>query len=187
MLQQHLSEPQWWIGAVLVLGFFLVMWRYAKRPRHAPLDWDYCYDFVCEPAGAANPELARSFAAMLEGAKHAMGETAGEAAGEDAYLLRLAVMNRGGLSIAAADHLRPLTVAFPAGARMIDARYVEHFGPAPDTPPAVSVHERGFDVAPFDLPVNCALVFQAIVIGAARPSVVDGGIEGQPAIGTLGP
>jgi hypothetical protein len=62
---------------------------------------------------------------------------------------------------------------------------VEHFGQAPDEAPAITTYERGVEIQPFDLPVNCALVFQLIVAGADGPSLVDGGIEGQPAIGKL--
>lgn len=177
MLQEHLSEPQWWIGAVLVLGFFLVMWRFARRPKHVPLTWDYCYDYVAEPAAAANPELAESFAGMLA--------ELDPTARAEGTLIRFAVMNRGGLSIAADDHIRPLTVAFPPDARLVAARYVEHFGPAPAAPPEITEYERGIEIAPFDLPVGCALVLQIVVVGAEGPQLVDGGIDGQPAIEKL--
>ena len=177
MLADHLSEPNLWIGLAAVGLFFLVMWRFRRRPRTAPLEWDFCYDYVSEPADGANPELRRAFAPLLE----ALGpdETAG------AQLVRLAVMNRGGLRIEPEHHLRSLTVTFPADARLVAAELDEPFGPAPDAVPEMLRHARGVELAPFELPVGCALVVNMVVAGASAPQVVDGGIEGQPAIARL--
>jgi|GEM_PF-2812975 hypothetical protein len=177
MLLEHLNEPTWWIGAILVLGFFFAMWRMARKPKRIALNWDYCYDYVSEPLAGANPKLAESFADMLAEIP--------EGARAELHLIRVAAMNRGALGIQAQDHLRPLTVAFPEGTRLIDAAFVEVFGTDPETPPTLMKYERGIEITPFDLPTNCAMVFQLIVHGGGKPSYIDGGIEGQKAIRKL--
>lgn len=177
MLEEHLANPRAWFGALLVLGFFFLMWRFAAKPGPKKKSWDYSYEFVSEPADAANPELAESFASMLK--RLPTGKRRG------AHLIRLAVMNRGAWRIRAEDHLRPLTVAFPAHAKLLDAAFAESFGPAPERAPEMTRYERGVEIAPFEVPVDCALVFQLVVAGADAPSVVDGGIEGQAAIERL--
>ncbi len=177
MLADHLTDPDIWIGLAVVGLFFLAMWRFRRRPRAAPLEWDFCYDYVSEPADGANPELRRAFAPLLD----ALGpdETAG------AQLIRLAVMNRGSLRIEPAHHLRSLSVTYPPEARLVAAELDEPFGPAPDEPAEMLRHPRGIELAPFELPVGCALVVNMIVAGASAPQAVDGGIEGQPAIARL--
>ena len=129
MLLEHLTNPQWWIGAIFILGFFALMWRFARKPKGKALDWDYCYAFVAEKSDAANPQLSKCFKDMLKALpKGKRGSVT---------LIRLAVMNRGALSITAADHLRPLTVAFPKTAHMLAPQFIEAFGPEPETPPTL--------------------------------------------------
>lgn len=175
MLEEHLTNPRGWFGALLVLGFFFLMWKFARRPGAKPDRWDYSYDYVCEEAGTANEKLAETFAEMLGPLSRKDRERA--------HLIRLAVMNRGAWRIAPENHLRPLTVAFPPEAKLLAAEFVEAFGPEPEAPPEITLYERGIEVAPFELPVNCALVFQ--LVATAPPSVIDGGIEGQAAIKRL--
>jgi len=175
MFEEHLTNPRGWFGALLVLGFFFLMWKFARKPGVKAQTWEYSYDYVCERADAANETLAEPFQAMLA-ALNAKDR-------ERAHLIRLAVMNRGAWRIEPETHLRPLTVAFPKGAKLLAAEFVEAFGPEPEGTPAITRYERGIEVAPFDLPVNCALVFQ--LVATAPPSVIDGGIEGQAAIERL--
>ncbi|MEQ8602240.1 MAG: hypothetical protein RIB45_02890 [Marivibrio sp.] len=175
MFEEHLTNPRGWFGALLVLGFFFLMWKFARKPGAKPQTWEYSYDYVCERAEEANDKLAETFQAMLAALKPKERKRA--------HLIRLAVMNRGAWRIAPENHLRPLTVAFPQDARLLAAEFVEAFGPAPEGTPQITRYERGIEVAPFDLPVNCALVFQ--LVATAPPSVIDGGIEGQAAIERL--
>lgn len=177
MLAEQLDDPSLWVGLAAVGLFFLVMWRFRRRPTRAPLDRDVCYDYVSEPASAPNPELKAAFADLL--ADREPAELA------EAQLIRLAVMNRGGLRVDADQHLRPFTVTFAPGARLVAAELAEPFGPAPEALPALTRGERSLEVAPFDLPVDCALVFNMIVVGARAPQAVDGGIAGQPAFARL--
>lgn len=170
---QHLSDPGAWFAAAVLLGFFVLMWRFRPKPGSAALDWDFNYEYVAEPMDTGNTELKDRFEDMLP------ADTAG------VHLIRFAVMNRGKYRIQAADHLRPVTVAFPKEAALIAVRYDGCHGTEPERPPAVEIYERGFEIPPFDLPTGTAYVFNVVVRDADAPSVVDGGIEGQPAITKL--
>lgn len=166
-----------WI-AVVGVGLFAMV-RYLKRSREklVPEGYVYGYDFFAEPAARANRNMVKAFADRLDRMDE---ETA-----ERVHLIRFLVMNRGGLTIAAADHRGPLLVTFPAGAHLVEARFAEAFGFEPDRPPEMTVGPRAFSLAPFDLPVNTALVFNLIVEGADAPETVEGGLDGQPEIGRI--
>jgi len=166
-------DPMLLLGIVVIVGFFMIMLRYRRKPTLYLDRRDFADEYVVEPADKASPDFSAKFGTVEPGG------------GGRVYLMRIGFFNRGRDALTPADFLKPMACEFSATAEILRAEFAEsvkHKGDPPDRP---RIDHNKVIFPPFALNSLGALIFNIVVEGADGPEQVEGAVEGQDGIPRL--
>jgi len=155
--------------AVVALAIWMFFRRRRKRQqaKKAEHDVDIAYEYVSDAAG--DDDLRVNFNAdSLEIADRADGSS----------LTRLALLNRGKISIDQAAFQRSITVEWPAGTDILDIHLSENDG-APNGIDEPTVEDGRLIIKPFMFQSGGRIVVNLVTLGPAGPIIADGWFDGQ--------